>query len=100
MQIVIKKQVNILSLMRQCGYYISKNNNNEIAFFRIISNSKSGFPRFHAYIKKDEISQETIINLHLDQKKPVYKGSSAHAAEYEGELVEKETERLSQILNQ
>ncbi|MBI2624748.1 MAG: hypothetical protein HYW70_00165 [Candidatus Nealsonbacteria bacterium] len=50
------------------------------------------YPRFHAYIK--QAGGKLIINLHLDQKKPIYKGVSAHSGEYVGELVEKEAERI------
>ena len=66
--------------------------------------------------------ENLIFNLHLDQKKPiypvrspsrqgrdgsrlgrltsngVYKGLPAHQGEYDGELVEKEAERIKQIL--
>lgn len=38
-----------------------------------------------------------IINLHLDQKKPSYAGTSAHAGEYEGPVVEREASRLREV---
>ena len=38
------------------------------------------------------------INLHLDQKRPVYRGTSAHGGEYEGEVVEQEAARIISIL--
>ena len=110
MKIVLKIQGNIYILMRQCGYYFEGQNKGELVFRRIIGASKSGYPRFHAYIKINNVSQETphqnkfgtgqaIINLHLDQKKPIYKGAPAHSAEYEGEVVEKEATRIKQILD-
>ena len=34
------------------------------------------------------------VNLHLDQKAPVYEGAAAHSGEYEGEVVSREAERL------
>jgi len=34
----------------------------------------------------------------LDQKKPIYQGTPAHSGEYEGKVVEEETERIKQIL--
>ena len=57
---------------------------------------RSGYPRFHLYLKinKDEV----VFDLHLDQKRPTYKGSPAHAGEYEGKVVENEAERIKQIL--
>ena len=38
------------------------------------------------------------FKLHLDQKKPIYEGAPAHAGEYDSELVQKEAERIKQIL--
>ena len=100
--------------MRQCGYYFERQDKGELAFCRIISASKTGYPRFHAYVhpvksdkvgakqfnrvKINSVARQTYINLHLDQKKPVYKGAPAHSAEYEGEVVEKEAERIKKII--
>lgn len=50
------------------------------------------YPRFHIYVK--ETSEEYIINLHLDQKKPSYEGGPKHAGEYTGATVEREIGRL------
>jgi len=55
---------------------------------------RSGYPRFHLYLKKD--GETWVFNLHLDQKKPVYQGTSAHSGEYDGDVVEKEAERIRQ----
>lgn len=99
MKIIIgKPQVNMHSLMRQCGYFFERQQGEELVFTRILSAAKSGYPRFHAYVKIDNVSRETSINLHLDQKKPVYQGVAAHSAEYEGEIVEKEAQRIKQII--
>jgi len=98
MKLVLESQVNIYNLMRQAGYHFERKDKEELAFSRIIGVSKSGYPKFHAYVKIDKVSHQTIINLHLDQKKPIYKGAPAHSAEYKGEVVEKETERIKQIL--
>ena len=84
--------------MRQCGYYFEGQDKGELAFCRIISASKSGYPRFHAYVKINSVARQTYINLHLDQKRPVYKTAHDHAAEYEGNLIETEAERVKQIL--
>ena len=52
------------------------------------------FPRYHVYI---ELGADMVrVNLHLDAKKPSYQGTSAHAGEYDGELVERELERIKQ----
>lgn len=81
---------NIVNLMRKIGYYFQAENQ----FIRPLE--RSGFPRFHLYI--NEKDDELIFNLHLDQKRPIYKGTPAHSGEYEGKVVETEAERIKQIL--
>lgn len=51
------------------------------------------FPRYHVYA--DLRGEEVIVNLHLDAKKPSYAGTSAHAGEYDGPLVEAELQRIA-----
>jgi hypothetical protein len=86
--------------MRGLGYFFEREQDNEFVFSRIIGSSKSGYPRFHAYVRVERLPRETAINLHLDQKKPVYQGAPAHSAEYEGELVEGEAARIKEKINQ
>ena len=50
------------------------------------------------FIKQDR--DKLFFNLHLDQKKPSYSGSSAHSGEYDGEIIEKEVERIKGILRE
>jgi len=83
--------------MRQCGYFFVREDKGELIFLRLLTTSKSGYPRFHAYVKTGEVPCETSINLHLDQKKPIYKGAAAHSAEYSGDIIEREAERIKQI---
>ena len=87
---------NITNLIRKIGYfYIGKDEKtNELSFIRLLE--RSGFPRFHLYISEKD--NELIFNLHLDQKRPIYKGTPAHAGEYEGKVVETEAERIKQTL--
>lgn len=56
------------------------------------------FPRFHAYLtlKGDEI----IMNIHLDQRAPIYRGAVAHEGEYSGPLIDQEAKRIKQFFNQ
>lgn len=76
----------------------------EISIVRQIG--RNDYPRFHLYIKEKSFvaaaSQDKlntfVFNLHLDQKKPSYKGNSAHSGEYDGEVVEEEAERIKNIL--
>ena len=84
--------------MRRCGYLFIKEENGELAFARPLSSAGSGYPKFHIYLNMEKFPRETSLNLHLDQKKPVYRGTAAHSGEYDGELVEKEAERLKQTL--
>jgi hypothetical protein len=97
-KITFQFQGNIQSFMRQCGYFFEREQNKELVFSRIISTAKSGYPRFHAYVKTGKFPRETSINLHLDRKKPVYQGTPAHSAEYGSEIVKKEAERIKEKL--
>ncbi len=78
-------------LIRRCGYARIKNRNGEFSYVRRLRGYR--YPRFHIYIK------DNYFNLHLDQKAPIYNGQSAHNADYEGEVIEKETERIKQFIN-
>jgi len=100
MKIKLFLEGNIQNLMRKCGYRFERmdERTGEMAFSRAVEGaSASGYPRFHIYLKKD-VSRETLLNLHLDQKKPIYKGAIAHSGEYDGEIVEREAERIKKIL--
>ena len=81
--------------MRRAGYgfIIDRKTGNE-TFVRNLG--REHYPRFHMYIKDDEKKIE--FSLHLDQKKTSYAGSHAHSAEYGGEVVEIEIERLKNML--
>jgi len=81
---------NTVNLMRKIGYLFQKENQ----FVKPLE--RSGYPRFHLYIKENK--EEIILNLHLDQKRPVYKTAHNHAAEYKGKVVETEAQRIKQIL--
>lgn len=79
----------ILTLVRKAGYF-AKND----SYVRPMG--ESGYPRFHLYIKEENDS--LVFDLHLDQKKPIYKGTSAHSGEYNSPVVEQEAERIKQTL--
>lgn len=85
---------NIYNLMRKISYHFLRKDKQkgELEFAR----PPRGYPRFHLFVKVED--KNLIFNLHLDQKRPVYKGAPAHAGEYEGKLVSKEAERIKQIL--
>jgi hypothetical protein len=46
----------------------------------------------------ENLEDRIVFNLHLDQKKASYEGAPRHNAEYEGEAVENEIERLKGFL--
>ena len=96
MRFVLKNPLgeNIYNLMRKIGYYFRSENKEKEEL--IFTRPPRGYPRFHLYLKIEK--DNLIFNLHLDQKRPIYKGAPAHAGEYEGEIVEKEAERIKQIL--
>lgn len=87
---------NPYSFMRKIGYHFQREDDkrSELIFIRPIK--KNDYPRFHLYMKTEK--ENLILSLHLDQKRPVYKGVSAHSGEYEGEVLEKEAERIKQII--
>ncbi len=81
--------------MRTLGYFFRDDKNGESDFVKVLG--RDGYPRFHLYIKKE--NDNLIFNLHLDQKRPTYKGTAAHSGEYDDEgFVGKEAERIKQTL--
>lgn len=54
------------------------------------------YPRYHVYIKAE--GESVIFDLHLDQKRPIYEGVTAHSGEYDGEVVEREAERVKNAM--
>ena len=76
--------------MRSCGYAFDRETEGEASCMRRLSGHD--YPRYHAYVKMEGAA--LIINLHIDQKKPSYGGNHAHNGEYEGDLVEREAERI------
>lgn len=101
MKFIIKGPLkdNIYNLMRRIGYlFLDKDKTTgELSFVNPIRMvGKRCYPRFHIYLKIE--NDDLIFNLHLDQKRPIYKGAKSHSGEYEGEIVEKEAERIQQTL--
>ena len=87
---------NLRNFMRRAGYAeFNDPNTGQTSYTKRLS---SGFyPRFHAYLEQDQ-DNSSFINLHLDQKKPSYAGAHAHNAEYEGETVENEGQKLKGLV--
>ena len=89
MHITIPSSLNSLDAIRRCGYGLINSQTNPSFARRLGTGS---YPRFHVYIKDRD------INLHLDQKQASYEGYGAHSGEYEGEVVEREAERIAGLL--
>jgi hypothetical protein len=88
-------QLNILNSLRGLSYhFIAKDDKGEMNFVRPLGNNP--YPRFHLYIKNE--NDGFNFSLHLDQKQTIYKGSTAHFGEYDGDLVEQEAERIKKVL--
>jgi len=90
--VIIKNQIkeNIGIAMRSVGYHKIAGGASELNFVKPLS--RAGYPRFHIYLK--DTKQGYIFSLHLDQKKPIYKGAPAHQGEYDGQIVQEEAKRI------
>jgi hypothetical protein len=80
-----------LVLLRRLGYAPYTNRQGEQSFVKRIHGAE--FPRFHLYINKED-DTTLFCSLHLDQKRPVYKGSTAHGGDYDSPEVAEEAGRL------
>ena len=81
--------------LQRAGYgYVQDKYSGQDNFVRRLT--RAHYPRFHIHFKEQD--KQIIFNLHLDQKQPSYAGAHAHNAEYEGEVVEAEIERLKSLV--
>lgn len=78
-----------MAIMRTAGYHKLQE-----AFVRPLS--LAGFPRFHIYLK--ETKTDYIFNLHLDQKRTIYKNAKAHQGDYDSKIIQEEAQRIKQKL--
>jgi hypothetical protein len=93
MKLPLPDHLNGSVLLRHCGYaQIHDRHSGHDSFVRRLGTYH--YPRFHVYVEGGS------INLHLDQKQASYKGTSAHAGEYDGPAVETEIRRIESIINQ
>jgi len=104
MKIIVKKnqlQEAPDQWLRHAGYaFLPQQEHGQKSFARRLT--RDFYPRFHVYFseQKNHSGEELIIfNLHLDQKRPGYTGYNRHNAEYDGEVVEREAQRLKSLLN-
>jgi hypothetical protein len=80
--------------LQRAGYkFITDRNTGQESFVKVLNST--GYPRWHLYVLEND--DNIALNLHLDQKKPLYKGQKAHSGEYGGEVVNGEMERLKSL---
>lgn len=96
--IIERPEENIVNLARKLGYIPRDMIGGEFNLVRPLRGGE--YPRFHLYLKEDKGRGALLFSLHLDQKKPSYTGTPAHGGEYEGEVVEKERERIKEIIGE
>ncbi len=92
----VASPINILQAMRRLGYRFLKKEGQEWSF--VMSLERSGYPRFHIYLKPEPNKNLLLFHLHLDQKRPIYKGAAAHSADYQSPLLQKEAARIKAAL--
>ena len=98
--------------MRKAGYaYIHDRHSGRDSYVRRLTGNF--YPRLHCYVSeqgashpsdkhgtsKGGASGQTTFNLHLDQRATRYEGQTAHAGEYDGQIVQEEIDRLQNIIN-
>lgn len=89
------KENHELFLRRKFSYIMINNRHTgKDSFVRCLTTNR--YPRFHMYILEN--SNSVTFDIHLDQKEPSYKGTHAHNAEYDSQLVVDEIERLKSAL--
>ena len=85
---------NAVQFMRRAGYIFKFGQpGEEMSFERPLA--ANGCPKFHIYLTEDR--DFIYANLHLDQKRPTYAGTSAHSGEYDTDLVAAEASRLQNL---
>jgi len=95
---ISKNQINtsIETFLRRAGFaFIHDRKTGKNSFVKKLG--RNFYPRLHMYVKT--FNDKIIFNLHLDQKKPSYRGQRMHSAEYDGKVVEQEIERLKSLVN-
>ncbi|MFH1643523.1 MAG: hypothetical protein ABH967_02780 [Patescibacteria group bacterium] len=100
MKIVIENFLNrnIVMALRRAGYIMLGEYDEGAKLSFVKKLDLNYYPRFHVYLKINHDDSVLTLDLHLDQKKPVYETTPDHGAEYEGVLIEQEMERLKSLL--
>ncbi|MBI4193315.1 MAG: hypothetical protein HY536_01680 [Candidatus Colwellbacteria bacterium] len=92
---------NLGTLMRRCGYAPDRFNGDRDDNVFVCPLARNGYPRFHIYARVIEDGAVAHLNIHLDQKKPSYEqsGAHAHSGEYDGPLIEAEARRIQEVVS-
>ena len=85
---------NARNILRRLGYGEQRTRAGQISYAKRVAGER--FPRYHAYV--EDMNGGIQVNLHIDQKEASYEGTSAHAGEYEGPLVEREMSRMAGLI--
>lgn len=97
MVFTIKKPLaHFANIARKIGYQLPRQAGSELNLIRPIGGL--AYPRFHLYVKENP--DNFVFNLHLDQKRPVYEGQTAHSGEYDSDLVGAEKLRIQKVLEE
>jgi hypothetical protein len=82
-------------LLKKAGYaYIYDRKTGHDSFVKRLGGNF--YPRLHMYFSDRE--EKIIFDLHLDQKQASYAGAHMHNAEYDGEIIRAEIERLKELI--
>ncbi len=85
---------NARNILRRLGYGEQRTRAGQISYVKRAAGER--FPRYHAYVEDQNGGIQ--VNLHVDQKEASYEGTSAHAGDYEGPLVEREMARVADFV--
>ncbi len=82
--------------IRRCGYGLKIDRHGGTKSYTRHPDRTMLYPRFHVYV--EDRGDNWSFDLHLDQRAPVYAGVKAHAGEKDGDVVEREGERIKSML--
>jgi hypothetical protein len=83
--------------VRKLGYkHIATTDRGELNCVRPL---QGDYPRFHIYLSPVEENKVLNFSLHLDQRKTVYEGATAHGGDYDSEVVKEESERIKGLMH-
>ena len=91
---IYNENYNLQDLARKIGYrplgFTEKQE------FNCVRPLGADYPRFHIYMSTEP--EIVTINLHLDQKKPSYEGTTAHSGDYDSKTIQEEIQRIKDML--